>query len=182
MTKKEQFHDYCEQQIERLGAAFPDVRFMRVGALQELTTWLEEHAKGDKSRAAQFITSVTEFANMPTIAQLNTLWYQMWPNKDTIAREAREVCQRCHGTGFISVDGPFGLSAAYPCTHAPETEADRRMGLRLTPALQSSYAAEARRSDNTHVELLRRRAESGDKGFQRVTQNDVDDLLARIGA
>lgn len=142
MNKKEQFHDFCEAQIERLGGAFPDFRFTKSGALQELAAWLEDHAKGDRSRATAFITSVTEFANMPTIAELNKLWYQMWPNVDTVKREAREKCQRCGGTGWITVQGPYDTSAAYPCTHQPETDADRRMGVRIHPSVAKHYAAE----------------------------------------
>ncbi len=143
MSKKQDFHDLCEAQIERLTGAFPDFRYTKLGGVQELVTWLEDHAKGDRSRANEFITSVTEMPQMPTIAQLNALWYQMWPNKDTAAREAREECSRCGGSGYIEVAGPFGMGSAYPCSHQPETDADRRMGLKIAPSMVRHYQQDA---------------------------------------
>ena len=176
MSKKQEFHDFCEAQIDRLGGAFPDFRFTKMGAIQELVVWLEDHAKGDKSRAVAFITSVTEFANMPTIAELNKHWYGMFPNKDTAAREAREECSRCNGTGWIEVAGPFGMSSAYPCSHQPESEADRRMGLHIAPSMIPHYAQEARESE------VRKEAWSKNKhnpmrgGLVRVTNEQIAGL------
>lgn len=140
MTKQEHWHDFCNSQIERLGGAFPDFRFYKQPAIDELVAWLEDKAQGNKQNAMVFITEVTQFSDLPRIAELNNLWRQMYPAPDDV----RKGCERCDGVGWIQVDGPFGLGAAYPCHHGPVTDADRRMGLKIPPAMQARYMREQR--------------------------------------
>jgi hypothetical protein len=131
------FHDFCKDQIERLGS-FPDFRFYKQSAIDELTAWLEEHAAGSKANATVFITEVTQWENLPKISDLNSLWRQMFPKPEDVRRD----CERCGGSGWIEVQGKFGLSAAYQCHHGPVSDADRRMGVRLSPALRRHYSQE----------------------------------------
>lgn len=177
MTKAEDWHRFCQDQIERMGGAFPDFRFYKQGAVDELVSWLETKAKGDKQDAMVFVTELTEFENLPKLAEMNALWKRLFPTPS----EARRECSRCDGTGYVQVDGPFGLSAAYPCTHQPETDADRRMGVRMSPALAARYAAEHREADQRELAMMQKRERGELKGFERVTQAEVDAILARIG-
>lgn len=118
MSKKQKFHDLCEAQIERLGATFPDIRFMKMGALQELSGWLESRAKGDEQQAIGFITSVTEMAAMPTIAEMNKLWHQMFNAPEEEKRIAAPSCEWCTGTGWEDIEGVVksGPFAGQPCS------------------------------------------------------------------
>lgn len=178
MKKAEDWHNFCVDQIDRLGGAFPDFRFYKVGAVDELVAWLETKAAGDKQNAMTFITEVTEFENLPRIADLNALWRRLNPKPE----EVRKDCARCQGSGFVTVPGPYGLSSAYPCTHQPDTESDRRMGLRMNPAQAKRYMNQVAESDKRHVAWLQRREKSGDsKQFNRVTKDDVDALIAYLG-
>ncbi len=137
MTKKEQFHDFCESQIERLGGAFPDFRFMRQGAVQELVAWLEGRAAGDRSRATTFVTSLTEFSAMPTMADMSRLWARMFPSAESIADQS---CQYCRGSGWEEIEvtiktGPFAgekSTGALRC---------RCGGIPPTPRAEDSYTA-----------------------------------------
>jgi hypothetical protein len=58
-------------------------------------------------------------------------------------KQAREDCGRCNRSGWLSVEGPYGTSAAYPCSHKPESEQDRRMGVRVPASLESHYKRES---------------------------------------
>lgn len=63
---------------------------------------------------------------------------------DPVGSEAvrnRKECPFCEGSGFITVDGPYGTNAAYPCDHSGRP---RNEGVKLTPAVESHYQAEAR--------------------------------------
>ena len=60
-----------------------------------------------------------------------TVWRRMYPP----VNEQRANCQRCDGTGWIVVEGPYGTSAAYPCSHKPRTEAETRLGVPMSPAV-----------------------------------------------
>lgn len=102
------FREFCHDQIQRLPGAFPDMRFYQAGAMDELVNWLEAKAAGNEERAAAVITEVTEFENIPSIAQLNQVWDRLFP------RESRPVnysCERCSGTGFEIVEGTYGSGA-----------------------------------------------------------------------
>ena len=178
MTKSEDWHNFCVDQIDRMGGAFPDFRFYKQPAIDELVAWLETKANGDKQAAMTFVTEVTEFENLPKISDLNALWRRLNPKPE----EVRKDCHRCQGSGFVQVEGPYGLSSAYPCTHQPETESDRRMGLRMTPTQAKRYMDESTEAGKRQVEWFKRREKSGDtKQFQRVTQADVDALIGHLG-
>lgn len=101
----EKFHALCEAQIERLGGAFPEFRFTKPGAVQELVAWLEDRAKGDEKQTIGFITSVTELSVMPTIADLNKIWHRLYGIAGLEKHVASRDCQACNGTGWEEIEG-----------------------------------------------------------------------------
>lgn len=88
-------------------------------------------------RVCTVIRECLEFENVPSLADIRAVWNRLYP----AARQVSPDCTRCAGSGWVTIAGPFGTSAAYPCTHQPESEADRRMGVRIHPALGEYYAA-----------------------------------------
>jgi hypothetical protein len=104
----ESFREYCVVQIERLGGAFPDFRFYKAGAVEELVNWLESKAAGDKAKATGLITEVCEFENLPKIADLNAVWRRLFP---PVESSERLRCQICNGTGWeeVAVNGYTGV-------------------------------------------------------------------------
>lgn len=98
--KSQTFREFCEDQIQRLPGAFPDMRFYQPGAIKELVNWLEAKAGGNEERAAAVITEVTEFESIPSIAQLNQVWDRMFPQQE---KRVNHECEHCNGTGWESV-------------------------------------------------------------------------------
>ena len=92
-----------------------------------------------KVEGAQRVKAVCDelqtFLDVPLLPTVKAVWHRLYPKADA----ARLACERCGGSGWISVNGPHGTSAAYPCTHQPETESDRRMGVRIPPAVATHY-------------------------------------------
>ncbi len=152
-----------------------------VAGMKLLGKALAKHAQSEHHAAAVADTWIEKWPQWPKPSDITQLCQVVADPKQAHARQAREKCDRCHGTGYVEVQGEFGMTAAYPCTHLPMTESDARMGLKIPPAMRPRYSEEARQADQNHVELLQRRMQTGDKGFQRVTQEDVDSLLARLG-
>lgn len=95
--KVQTFREFCEDQIQRLPGAFPDMRFYQSGAMGELVNWLEAKSAGNEERAIAVITEVTEFETIPSIAQLNQVWDRIFPRE---SRPANFGCQDCNGTGW----------------------------------------------------------------------------------
>lgn len=94
--------------------------------------WLNvEGAKRVKAVCVELAT----FLDVPLLPTVKAVWNRLYPKADA----ARLACDRCGGTGWISVEGPHGASAAYPCTHQPETDADRRMGVPMHPSVAAHY-------------------------------------------
>ncbi len=148
------FRKFVNEQIARL-TAFEDFNRLADTGKKEYSDLLfdlaqEPQPKRDRSaldwldsaparNVKAVIDEGIEFQKHPTLYDIRAIW------KRLIAAplaSARQQCERCHGTGFVEVEGPFGLSSAYPCTHQPETEQDRRMGLRMTPVQARSYMRE----------------------------------------
>lgn len=104
MPQSENFRDFCTQMIERLGGAFPDMRFYKAGAIEELVNWLEAKASGSEERAAQLVTIAGEMEEIPSIADLNRLWTRLYitPNAKPIASPD---CLHCAGTGWEEREG-----------------------------------------------------------------------------
>ncbi len=65
------------------------------------------------------------------------------PDHKLLATE-RLNCPHCHGEGMISVDGPFGISAALTCDH---TGNFGNKGVRIPAAVQSHYMREFREAE-----------------------------------
>ena len=102
-------------------------------------SWLKvEGAKKVKEVCDELMT----FQDVPLLPTVRAVWNRLHPDP----ADARRNCERCEGAGWIQVDGPFGLGAAFPCTHAPATEADTRMGLKIPPAMRTRYMREERES------------------------------------
>ncbi len=145
-----------------------------------LAKMLAKHALSDEHAAAVVAGWINHWPKWPRPSDIKQFCEVTADPRMAAAAETRKGCHRCGGTGWISVDGPFGLSAAYPCTHQEETESDRRMGVRIPPAQASAYMAEAQRADQAHVAFMEKR-EKGLKGFERVTREDVENLIAHLG-
>jgi hypothetical protein len=114
---------------------------------------------------------------------IRAVWRRLNPDEKAQALEqrsaARKDCERCDGTGFVIVEGPDGLSVAYPCSHQPESEADRRKGVGISPAMAKRYIAEQEEARKRRIAFLQRRADGKAPGFHRVDQSDVDALMAQ---
>ena len=130
----------AKQEVARLaGAALsfaPDK-----GGADILAKALEKHAKSEKHASVVITRWIESWPQWPKPSELVQLCGNIPDPGQDAARQAREECQRCGGSGWISVEGPYGTSAAYPCSHGPETELDRRQGVRISPALHRHYAA-----------------------------------------
>jgi hypothetical protein len=125
------FRDYCASQIDRLGGAFPDFRFYKPGAVEELANWLEARANGDRARASQLITEATEFADIPSIADLNAIWYRLFPAQ---TREPNPNCPHCGGSGWevITRGGAEGVIACPNKCPVPEWDPMKSIKFRGT--------------------------------------------------
>lgn len=152
------FADFVSEQLDRLGAISEwSLRITEAGR-REIAKWLYETANDPtpkrkrqgasewlrESAAAQRVKSVidecVEFETPPGLADIKAVWRRVNPP----ANETRRNCQRCGGSGFIEVAGPYGTSAAFPCSHGPATERDSRMGVRIAPSVETHYQREAR--------------------------------------
>ena len=151
------FTEFVKQQVERLGSIADFSMKISMPGQMEITEWLiaaanESSMKRKRSGQAEWlreseparrvkavIDECVEFESAPGLADIRAVWRRVNPPKE----QARNECPRCQGTGFIVVDGPYGTSAAYPCSHKPETDADRRMGVRIAPAVEGRYKREA---------------------------------------
>lgn len=120
----------------------------------------------------------------PTTTALRAIWSRLYPPPQT----ARESCPRCHGSGFIVVEGPYFTSAVYPCSHGEPSAADRRMGVRIHPVVAHHYGEEARGIPERRLKheaftaahppkplRLLSRADA-ERVFRPVTQADFDRL------
>jgi len=116
----------------------------------------------------------------PNVADLMQACANTEDPASSAAKERRRDCPYCRGEGWRTVDGPFGLSAAYPCNHT--AAGDPRMGVKIDPALGARYMQEARQADTRREAWLRGRAEKHNPGFQRITHNDVNAILAATEA
>lgn len=134
------FRTFCMYQIERLTGAFPDMRFYKAAALEELANWLEAKAKGDEHRAAELVTEVTEFAEIPSISAMNAVWARMFPPP---IHEAKANCADCDGTGWVMVKCDGG-EAAKRCKCGPPPSSDPGR-MRELPKLTQSEKTEMRR-------------------------------------
>ncbi len=139
------FKRFVGEQVERL-CAFEAFARLPEGGKKEFVNALFDKAgeqKPQRDRSAfdwrdsipanQVVSVINEcldFVNSPSLADVRAVWNRLFPP----VAELRKDCDRCEGTGWVIVEGPFGTSAAHPCTHQPETEQDRRMGVRINPA------------------------------------------------
>lgn len=146
------FRKFVNDQVVRL-TAFEDFNRLADGGKKEYADLLfdlakEPQPKRDRSamdwtdsEPARNVKAVIdegmEFQKHPTMHDIRSIWKRL---VSAPAQAMRTECERCDGTGWISVDGPHGTSAAYHCTHQPETLADRRMGVRIHPSLARHYS------------------------------------------
>ena len=143
-------------------AAEPDARLDRTEM-----DWLYHSTPAKKVKG--LVDECLEFEAGPGIHEIKQVWNRLNPP----ANVAREECSRCNGTGWIEVQGPFGMSAAYPCSHQPETEGDRRMGLKIAPSMVSHYVREASDSEIRKEAWGKDPNNSMNRGLKRVTSEDI---------
>lgn len=150
------------------------------GALT-LAKMLGKHALSDEHAGAVVSSWIAHWPKWPRPSDIKQ-FCEVTPDPRMAQDTAMRLgCPRCQGNGYISVAGPFGTSAAYPCTHQAETESDRRMGVRISPAIARRYSAQAVEADSAQVEFLQKRLRGELKGFGKVTQGDVDSLIESLG-
>jgi hypothetical protein len=91
------------------------------------------------SHAIRAIDSLISTAHFfPTVAEIIQAC-EYTPDDQALAKR-RLNCQICGGNGWRTVEGPYGTSAAFPCTHQEElTSAERRIGVPLDPSVQRMY-------------------------------------------
>ncbi len=128
--------------------------------------WLDS-APAQMVRAT--VTDCSEFEKVPTIADVRSVWNRLFPP----ASNLRKDCPRCAGEGWVTVDGPYGTSAAYSCTHQPATEADKRMGVRMHPSTAEHYR-------QLEVEAAPRRAEWVGSGG-KVNHKNLQEMFKSKG-
>lgn len=126
-----------EDMYPALGACLIELAGLKSGATK--ATELDWIQTVEGARVNQVCREAAENEECPTTTTLRSIWKRLFPPESAVRKE----CPRCHGEGFVVVDGPYGTSAAYPCSHKPETDADRRMGVRITPAVEGRYKREA---------------------------------------
>lgn len=93
------------------------------------------------------------------------------PDDVTITESARD-CSYCHGELWISIDGPYGLTAAYRCNHNGPVPIN--VGVRLSSALQKHYAMEAEAARLRRDAWYRAQAETPDARYQANEQRQLE--------
>ena len=149
---------------------------------QLLVLALSQRAVSEKHASLMvdaWIARSTEWPKPANIAQLST----EVPDPDSEIEKAkrtaaRENCRFCQGSGFRFVAGEHGSTGAYPCNHQAPNERDGRMGVRMAPVVAVQYARDQREAVDRHDAWLRRRASTDQKGFPKITQAEVDALVA----
>lgn len=150
------FTDFVVFQVDRLGAIAEFASKISEAGQREIAEWLLKAAAETKpdrklgggaewlreSEAArqvrQVIDECVEFASPPSLADIAQVWRRLFPPLN----EVRGNCEYCGGSGYRALEGEYGISGAYPCTHRPMSEADYRMGVRMAPAVAKMYAEE----------------------------------------
>ena len=150
------FDEFVVEQVERLGAIPEFVAKVTEGGRKEIVKWLTKeadeptparqrlgaseriHESPAAGRVKSVIDECVEFTAPPGLSDIKAVWRRLNPPLN----EQREKCSRCGGTGWIVVQGEYGTSAAYPCTHKPKTEAEDRLGVKFAPAVAAQYSRE----------------------------------------
>jgi hypothetical protein len=105
---------------------------------QSELAWIGTEAGAKIKKICDEIVSADD-VQVPTVPVLRATWRRLFPPVSE-----RGGCRFCGGTGFRVVEGEYGTSGAYPCTHNPATENNRgNMGVRMAPAVASHYVQEA---------------------------------------
>lgn len=149
----ETFRDYCAYQIERLGGAFPEFRFYKSGAIEELVNWLDAKASGNRERASALVTEATEFSQLPSLADLSTIWFRLFP--PPAVREASPDCPHCSGAGWIIVTRN-GCDGADRCTCGAPPAADPTKPAKAPPRLSLAEIEQLRDENHRFAAQLAR--------------------------
>ncbi len=184
------FREFVTEQIGRLKAFANFGRDVPEDGQKEIRRWLEERAGCDPKarsestlkwleydegarRVKAVIDECLTFETLPDLRTMRAVWDRVYPPQNLV----RQSCERCGGTGWVTVLGAFGTSAAYPCTHGPKTASEARLGVKFAPAVAALYSHHDRAATDRHEEWLRQRAKIHDPKFQKITHADVDALL-----
>ncbi|HZL57796.1 MAG TPA: hypothetical protein VFC21_11965 [Bryobacteraceae bacterium] len=108
---------------------------------------LAKHAQSETHAAAVVDSWIEKWPQWPKPSEVTQLCQVIADPKQAHARAQREKCGRCGGSGYVEVQGEFGMTAAYPCTHLPMTDSDARMGLKIPPAMRPGYMRERREAE-----------------------------------
>jgi hypothetical protein len=138
---------------------------------------LEKNAQSDKHAQAIVDRWIERSTEWPKPADIVRSAAEI-ENPDNQAVKARAECQRCDGTGWIVIEGPYGTSAAYPCSHKARSEAESRLGVRFTPAVARHYLREQEALPG-RVAAFNAFANKNPKWFRRATA--PEDVLDAIG-
>lgn len=84
---------------------------------------------------------------------------------------ASRACKWCNGDGHRSVDGPYGLSAAYPCDHRGGIPYGK--GLAIPASLQRMYAVEQADGEARRRAWEKKGSPDFRSGF-RITAADIE--------
>lgn len=147
------FRDYCTYQIERLGGAFPDFRFYKSGAFEELVNWLDARAAGNRGRASALITEATELSQLPSIADLSVIWLRLFPPPPP--REASPDCPHCNGSGWVIVTRN-NCDGADRCACGVPPVADPSKPARVPPRLSLAEIEQLREENHRFAAQLTR--------------------------
>ena len=143
--------------------------------------WMQSE---EGKRVDELCSEIARLDEIPTVGEFRQMWFRLNPP----VSKQREECRRCGGSGWIVVEGEYGTSAAYPCSHKAESEADRRMGVRFAPSVAKHYSEEQTLSERDQVWIDKFRAQQRDKianppqkprkaELKRVTADDVAAIL-----
>jgi hypothetical protein len=94
---------------------------------------------------------------------------EMTPEESKLWADIRRRCRRCNGDGWIVVNGEYGTSAAYPCSHREASDDDRRMGVRFTPAVARHYS-QGQNLTEDHAAWIEKFRKSQREKMSRPTQ------------
>lgn len=98
---------------------------------------LKARSEGHGIRVVEHLRATLQF--FPTEREIVEAC-EYTPDDISLTQTARD-CSYCHGEIWIAIDGPYGLSAVYHCTHNGPVPLN--VGVRLTPAMEKHYAMEA---------------------------------------
>lgn len=130
---------------------------------------LERHARSE-SHARAVVESLVESCQFfPTCADVVQMCASVEDPASNAARSRAKACPHCMGDGWISVDGPYGLTSAQPCDHTGRINPN--LGLRLSAAQMHQYREEQRTAGERQKAREQRR--NPPQPARKITEADL---------